>query len=251
MAISVVAADVKRRLQIAVTTYDTDFVAICTEVQNGITAGCDSAALVTYENVIKLGIIEIAAGECLNALRRIKGYTEAATISGNVIGEYKESGDTLITTGRAIVQPYFKVEYSKFLADVAANAYVKALSDAQTSLATAMATALKDKEVNEAAKTVAETAKLTAEELKVDAETVKTAAETAKLTAEELKVDAETAGIGSKATLDEARAASIIAAELRATSNELTRLAAADDGGLGVCATPVMAVSESVQEGWL
>ncbi len=165
MAVNISATDVKYRLSISVSTYDTAIGAICTEVSAAVNAAVDPACGTTYDNVLKHGAISIAAGESLNALRRMPGWSESLTLTGGLsIGENTNSGDEMIKLGWDIIRPYLYQKYQELLADRAEWAYKAAMAAARDDHAADIAEGEKDKVVNEAAL-------LAAQELKVDAQT--------------------------------------------------------------------------------
>lgn len=185
MAVSVSSSDIKNRLMMSVSTYDTQLGAIGTEVANAISAAIDSACGSTYDNVLKHGAVDIAAGESWNALRRLPGFADAVTISGIAMGQVGEAGDAMIATGWQIVKPFLKENYQRLLANNSIAAYDKAMAEARDDYASQVALAEKDQKVSEAAKVASEKLKIDAETSLVTAETTTEAAKASKMAADE------------------------------------------------------------------
>lgn len=203
MATSITHEDIKPIIGIptATTTYDTEFDTVCTAVGSAVDAYCDTGAPAA---VLKQGAIYISAGECMNYLSSLPGRSEAISAGGVSLTESIQSpiGDKLISLGWELLKPFGLIDYDAVSAEAALRV---ALAQARDDHAVLIATAEKDKAVNEAAllasqelkvdaetaNIVADTAKLTAEELRIDAESARLAAETARLGSEKLKVDAE------------------------------------------------------------
>lgn len=199
MATSITHEDIKPLIGVATatTTYDTEFDTICTLAGSSVDAYADSGA---PANVLKQAAVYIASGGALVYLASLPGRSEAVSAGGISLGESVNApvGDKLISLGWELLKPFNVIDFDAVTAEAA---YRVALAAARDDHVVNIATAEKDKAVNEAAL-------LASQELKVDAETLKVAAETAKITAEELKVDAEelkvdaeTSKIGSEKSL--------------------------------------------------
>lgn len=115
MAITITAADVKRKVMIdaADATYDSSISSLVTEMQGPIEysiADCymSDTANVKLQATLKLGMLEIIAGEFLEQLRREVGSTEQISINGVSIGEFTQRGLDLIQQGATRLSPYLK-----------------------------------------------------------------------------------------------------------------------------------------------
>ena len=115
MAISITLADVKRKAMIepGSTAHDTSITALISEMQPAIEhsiADChlDDTADSGLQAVLKLGILEIVAGEYIEQLRRQPGAAEEFSIAGVSIGASQARGTNLVEQGAARLSPYLK-----------------------------------------------------------------------------------------------------------------------------------------------
>lgn len=114
MAITITAADVKRKAMIASgnTSYDSAIASLITEMQAPLEHSVadiylsDSTA--NLQATLKLGILEIITGEFLEQLRRELGSSEEFSIAGVSIGASAQRGVDLIQQGAARLAPYLK-----------------------------------------------------------------------------------------------------------------------------------------------
>ena len=115
MAISITAAEVKRKAMIASgdTTYDSDIGSLITEMQPAIEhsiADCyyDDTSDTKLQAALKLGILEIITGEFLEQLHRKIGASEQFSIAGVSLGASVERGLDLMQQGAVRLEPYLK-----------------------------------------------------------------------------------------------------------------------------------------------
>lgn len=114
MAITITAADVKRKAMIASgnTSYDSAIASLITEMQAPLEHSVadiylsDSTA--NLQATLKLGILEIITGEFLEQLRRELDSSEEFSIAGVSIGASAQRGVDLIQQGAARLAPYLK-----------------------------------------------------------------------------------------------------------------------------------------------
>ncbi len=114
MAISIIVADVKRKAGIdsAITTYDTAITSLITEMQSPLEysiADCylDDTSNAKLQATLKLGMLEMIAGECVEQLRREVGGSEEFSIAGLSVGAAVRGVD-LIQQGATRLSPYLK-----------------------------------------------------------------------------------------------------------------------------------------------
>jgi hypothetical protein len=112
MAITITAADVKRKAMIDSTTYDTSITSLITEMQAPLQYSIADAYLnssdTNLQATLKLGILEIIAGEFLEQLRREAGASEEFSAGGISIGSSSVRGVDLIQQGASRLAPYLK-----------------------------------------------------------------------------------------------------------------------------------------------
>lgn len=115
MAISITVADVKRKAMIdsGDTAYDSAITALISEMQPAIEHSIGGSHLQNttdtgLQAVLKLGILEIITGECLEQLRRKAGAAEEFSIAGVSIGASRMRGIDLIQQGVSRLSPYLK-----------------------------------------------------------------------------------------------------------------------------------------------
>lgn len=116
MAISITRADVKRKAMIASadTSYDTMVDSLISEMQPATEFSIVDASLADTGNTglqatLKLGILEIIAGELLQQLAREMGANEQFSIGGVTIGEMAQHGPELVQQGAERLAPYMKM----------------------------------------------------------------------------------------------------------------------------------------------
>ena len=115
MAISITAADVKRKagIESANTGYDTAIGSLITEMQGPLEYSiADSYLNATSDTklqaTLKLGMLEMIAGEFVEQLHREIGATEQFGIAGVTLGASSASGVNLIQQGATRLAPYLK-----------------------------------------------------------------------------------------------------------------------------------------------
>jgi len=124
MAISITTADVKRKAMIASgdTSYDTDIAALIAEMQpvieRDIYPTCLSDTADTgLQALLKLGILEIIAGEFLEQLMRESGAGESFAAAGVTIGPALRTGPDLVLQGKTRLIPYLAVSFISALSN--------------------------------------------------------------------------------------------------------------------------------------
>lgn len=115
MAISITAADIKRKAGIdsANTNYDTAIGSLIAEMQEPLEYSIADQYLADTSNTklqatLKLGILELIAGEFVEQIRREPGSTEQFTIAGLSLGPSTATGVELIQQGATRLAPYLK-----------------------------------------------------------------------------------------------------------------------------------------------
>lgn len=115
MAISITASDVKRKAGIdsASTTYDAAVTSLISEMQGPLEYSIADQYITDASNsglqaTLKLGIVEMIAGEFVEQLRREIGSTEQFTIAGLSVGPSAATGVELIQQGATRLAPYLK-----------------------------------------------------------------------------------------------------------------------------------------------
>ncbi|MBP5092497.1 MAG: hypothetical protein J6332_00425 [Abditibacteriota bacterium] len=110
MAVTVSAADVKRKAMITGGEQDSRVNALIAESLPAICALIDEMWLESENpNIIaalNLGALEIITGELLEELSREAGASEDFSLPGFTLGAAKVTGDKLITRGRERLKPY-------------------------------------------------------------------------------------------------------------------------------------------------
>ncbi|MEN6357320.1 MAG: hypothetical protein ABFD83_09575 [Armatimonadota bacterium] len=113
MAITITAADVKRKAMIDSTTYDTSITSLITEMQPALQYSIadvylNNTADANLQATLKLGILEIITGELLEQLRREAGASEEFSAGGISIGSSSLRGVDLLQQGASRLSPYLK-----------------------------------------------------------------------------------------------------------------------------------------------
>ncbi len=115
MAITIAVADIKRKAMISSsdTTYDSAITSLIAEMQGPIEYSIADNYLSATSNTnlqatLKLGILEVIAGEFLEQLRREFGSAEEASIAGVTIGASAVSGVDLVQQGATRLAPFLK-----------------------------------------------------------------------------------------------------------------------------------------------
>lgn len=225
MAISITSTEIKARLHISVSTYDTDITAIIADIKDGLTGAIDTTAIVTYEAACELGMRDVIAGEVLNYLRRQPGYADALSAGGLSLGAEVESGDKLVERGLAILAPFTVAGYAETDLAKSKTALEKALNTARQANASQLAAAELLEAQNKAAKLASEKSKLDSEELKTDAETALTTAKATTEASQPAKIAADAAMSTGMAAFYNAQAA-LNAARLARMNTEDASIAA-------------------------
>ena len=115
MAITITLADVKRKAMIAdaLTSYDSAITALISETQGPLEYSIADVYLGDTSNTklqatLKLGMLEIIAGEFIEQMRREMGSVEQFGVAGLTIGESTQRGVDLIQQGATRLSPYLK-----------------------------------------------------------------------------------------------------------------------------------------------
>lgn len=115
MAISITAAEVKRKAGVdsANTAYDTSISSLITEMQGPLEysiadAYIDDSSDAKLQATLKLGMLEMIAGEFVEQLRREIGATEQFGIAGLTMGSSSATGTDMIQQGATRLAPYLK-----------------------------------------------------------------------------------------------------------------------------------------------
>lgn len=113
MAITISAADVKRKAMIATSDYDSAISALIAEMQPALEHSISpehlaNTADTNLQAVLKLGMLEIITGEFLEQLAREPGATEAFSVAGLSIGETARRGVDLIQQGATRLAPFLR-----------------------------------------------------------------------------------------------------------------------------------------------
>ena len=110
MAVTVAAADVKRKAMVTGNDYDGRIAALIAETVPALSAEIDEMWLAsTNPNIIaalNLGALEIVTGEFLEELSREAGAAEEFSLPGFTLGASKAKGDKLMARGRERLKPY-------------------------------------------------------------------------------------------------------------------------------------------------
>lgn len=115
MAISITVADVKRKAGVdsANTSYDSAITSLIAEMQGPLEYSISDCYLNDSSNVnlqatLKLGLLEMIAGEFAEQLRRELGGSEQFGIAGLTMGPSGATGVELIQQGATRLAPYLK-----------------------------------------------------------------------------------------------------------------------------------------------
>lgn len=112
MAITITAADVKRKAMIDSTTYDTSITSLITEMQAALQYSIADVHLnntdANLQATLKLGMLEIITGEFIEQLRREAGAAEDFSAGGVTMGSSSLRGVDLIEQGASRLSPYLK-----------------------------------------------------------------------------------------------------------------------------------------------
>ncbi len=113
MAITITAAEVKRKAMITTSDYDSAISALIAELQPTLefSISPEHLANTADENlqaVLKLGMLEIITGEFLEQLAREAGAAEQFSVAGLSIGERSRQGVDLIQQGATRLAPFLK-----------------------------------------------------------------------------------------------------------------------------------------------
>lgn len=115
MAITILAADVKRKAMIADsdTTYDSSISSLISEMQGPLEFSIADCYLSDITNTslqatLRLGILEIITGEFIEQIRRQRGVVEMFSAAGVSVGEWTQRGVDLIQQGATRLAPFLK-----------------------------------------------------------------------------------------------------------------------------------------------
>ncbi len=115
MSITITTADVKRKAGIdaADTTYDTAIAALITEMQGPLEHSIadlylNDTANAELQATLKLGILEMIAGELVEQIRREAGSSEDFSIAGLSVGQSQARGVDMVQQGATRLAPYLK-----------------------------------------------------------------------------------------------------------------------------------------------
>lgn len=112
MAITITTAEVKHKAAIAEadTSRDTAVSALITEMQGPLEHSIAESCLEdpSLQATLKLGMLEIIAGEFLEQMRREVGATEEFSTAGVSVGASAVRGIELVQQGAARLAPYLK-----------------------------------------------------------------------------------------------------------------------------------------------
>ncbi len=115
MAISITAADIKRKAGIdsANVSYDAGIESLIAEMQGPLEFSIadvyvSDASNTNLQATLKLGILEMIAGEFVEQLRRETGATEQFGIAGLTLGPSTVKGADLVQQGATRLAPYLK-----------------------------------------------------------------------------------------------------------------------------------------------
>lgn len=115
MSITITSAEVKRKAGVdsATTTYDSAIASLISEMQGPLEysitdAYINDASNTKLQATLKLGILEMIAGEFVEQLRREIGATEQFAVAGLTIGASTVTGMELIQQGATRLAPFLK-----------------------------------------------------------------------------------------------------------------------------------------------
>jgi len=113
MAISITAAEVKRKAMISTSSYDDAISALISEMQPALEYSiADSYLAATSDTklqaTLKLGMLEVITGEFLEQLKREAGASEQFSVAGLAIGPSSQNGVDLIQQGASRLAPFLK-----------------------------------------------------------------------------------------------------------------------------------------------
>lgn len=112
MSITITTADVKRKAMVSVADYDSSIAALITEMQPALEYSVADTYLTdtnaSLQATLKLGMLEMIAGEFLEQLRREAGATDQFSVAGIAVGEAVQTGVELVQQGATRLAPYLK-----------------------------------------------------------------------------------------------------------------------------------------------
>ncbi|MCX8053184.1 MAG: hypothetical protein N3B12_05200 [Armatimonadetes bacterium] len=113
MAITITTADVKRKAMITTSDYDSSISALIAEMQPALEYSIADPYLAAtldekLQATLKLGMLEIIAGEFLEQLRREVGASEQFGVAGLSMGSANQTGIELVQQGATRLAPYLK-----------------------------------------------------------------------------------------------------------------------------------------------
>lgn len=119
MAITITRTEVKRKCMIPAsdTTHDPDIDALISEMQPAVEYTIDDQYLADtgdtkLQVTLKLGILEIISGECLQQIDREAGASEEVSAGGITLGARRDFGAGLVAQGTERLAPYRKTPES-------------------------------------------------------------------------------------------------------------------------------------------
>lgn len=131
MSISITVADVKRKAGIdsANTTYDSAITSLIAEMQPPLEYSIADCYLGDTSNTklqatLKLGMLEMIAGEIVEQLRRELGGSEQFGIAGLTMGPSAATGVELVQQGATRLAPYLKAALPMMSESAPANSTI-------------------------------------------------------------------------------------------------------------------------------
>lgn len=126
MAITITVTDVKRKAMVSTFDYDSAISTLISEMLPALEYSIDKTFLLdasdaNLQALLRLGMLEIIAGEFLEQLRREAGASEAFSVAGLSIGELSQKGTDLIQQGTARLEPFLKNRLPMMSENVAAG----------------------------------------------------------------------------------------------------------------------------------
>ncbi|MCE5197348.1 MAG: hypothetical protein ABFD54_04980 [Armatimonadota bacterium] len=113
MAISITAAEVKRKAMVSVSDYDASIASLIAEMQPALEYSIADSYLSDTTNTnlqatLKLGILEMITGEFIEQLRREIGASEEFSAGGVSVSASALRGVDIIQQGATRLAPYLK-----------------------------------------------------------------------------------------------------------------------------------------------
>jgi len=113
VSISITTADVKRKCMVSTSEHDSSISSLISEMQPALEHSIADAYLNDTSNTnlqatLKLGMLEMIAGEFLEQLRREVGASGEVSVAGISLGAEAQTGADLIQQGATRLAPYLK-----------------------------------------------------------------------------------------------------------------------------------------------